>query len=292
MLKLNKGRPIAKIVGGYYHNQIIGLDTEPEKMKIEPCCKKCSEKCAKRPCCGGCEMCYAGGSDEDSDEFISDEEDEQIDAGFFDPECKLIPILNTDERDIAYVAGPSGSGKSTYAGNLIRGYHNLFPNKKIYVFSRSDAANDPAIRNLGSQIIIDESLIENPIDISKELTGGSIILFDDCNTIVNDKLKKAVDKLMADIMEIGRKLDITTVITNHLVIPNERKVSRTIMNELKCMTVFPKSGSVAQIKTALKTYFGLNNQQIDQIVSLPSRWVTIHKTYPMMVVHEHGAYVL
>jgi len=27
-------------------------------------------------------------------------------------------------------------------------------------------------------------------------------------------------------------------------------------------------------------------------LALPSRWVTIHKSYPQTVVHEHGAFIL
>ena len=53
------------------------------------------------------------------------------------------------------------------------------------------------------QVKIDETILEHPINIETELRGGSILLFDDCNTIQNDKVKKQIDKLMGDIMEIG-----------------------------------------------------------------------------------------
>ena len=45
-------------------------------------------------------------------------------------------------------------------------------------------------------IMIDESLIEEPIDITNEIKeGGCLMIFDDCNTIQNDKLKKEVEKI-------------------------------------------------------------------------------------------------
>ena len=142
------------------------------------------------------------------------------------------------------------------------------------------------------QVKIDETILEHPINIETELVGGSILLFDDCNTLQNDKLKKQIDKLMGDIMEVGRKLDITIIITNHLVIPNERKMARTLLNEAQIITVFPKSGSTQQIAYALKTYFGLSKRQIDELLDLPSRWVTVYKNYPMFVMYEYGAYIL
>lgn len=203
------------------------------------------------------------------------------------------PLMNPKQRSVTYIAGPAGSGKTTYALDLIKRYKKMFPKKLFCLFSRTDYESDPAFGDLKPcQISIDESLLENPIDITEELEGGSIILFDDCNTIQNDALKKMVEKLMADAMEIGRKLDINMVVTNHLVIPNEKKSARTIMNELNTMTIFPKSGSSQQIMYALKNYFGLSKEQIVEILNLPSRWVTISKSYPMYVIYDKGAYIL
>lgn len=278
MLSFNKGRPLAKIYGGKLNGEIIYLNNN-EEMDTGPCCKKCSKRCVKRPCCGGCNMCY------EQDEDIGDSM--EIDDG------KLVPIPNIDQRSVDYIAGPSGSGKSTYASTLAKAFTRLFPEKNFYVFSRTDARNDPVFAGMRPiQITIDESIVEHPIDITRELTGGCIVLFDDCNTIQDDKQKKAIDKLMADIMEVGRKLGIWIIITNHLVIPNEKKVARTIMNEMQSLTVFPKSGSVQQIRYCLKQYFGLNNKQIDEIINLPSRWVTVYKNYPMCVLYDKGAYIL
>jgi hypothetical protein len=166
---------------------------------------------------------------------------------------------------------------------------------KNYLFSRTDYKTDPVFANFKLkpiQITIDESLLKNPIDITKELTGGSIVFFDDCNTIPNDKLKKNIDKLMADIMEVGRKIDITIIITNHLVIPSEQKFARTILNEIQSFTFFPKSGAAAQVSYALKKYFGMMNKQIERILRINSRWITISKKYPMYVMYDKGCFIL
>jgi Cdc6-like AAA superfamily ATPase len=258
MLNFSEGKPIAHIIGGHMNGEIIYI----------------SEK---------------ENNEHNLDSSSEDEYTENISL----TNGNLSPLLNPNERTVAYIAGPSGSGKTTYAVNLIKNFNKIHPKKPFYLFSRSDHKSDPAFKGLKvNQVIIDENLIEEPIDITEELTEGSILLFDDCNTIQNDKIKHAVDKLMSDIMEIGRKLDITIIITNHLVIPNEKKVARTIMNELQLLTIFPKSGSSQQINYALKTYFGLNNNQIQSIISIPSRWITISKTYPMYVLYDKGCFIL
>lgn len=210
----------------------------------------------------------------------------QISSGSFEPR------LNPYQRNVAYIAGPSGSGKTHYAVQLIKAYQKI-TDKPLYVFSRTDCKADPAFKGMKPiQIDINESLLTDPIDITQELTDGSIVLFDDCNTIQDDKLLKVIEKLMADILEVGRKLEIDIIVTSHLVIPNNKKSARTILNELQTLTVFPKSGSAQQIRYALKTYFGLDNHQIDRIIHLRSRWVTISKSYPMYVLSEKEAYIL
>jgi phosphoenolpyruvate synthase/pyruvate phosphate dikinase len=223
--------------------------------------------------------------------------DENQEDGYEDielvPNSKLRPLMNMIDRGVYYIAGCSGSGKSTYAISLIKDYLKMYPETEFYIFSRTDAREDPAFAGIKiNQIKIDESLLNNPIDIEKEIGSRSILFFDDCNTIQNDKLKKYIESLMGDIMEVGRKLKINIVITNHLVIPNEKKFARTILNELQSLTVFPKSGSSQQISYALKTYFGLSKKQINRILNLPSRYVTILKHYPMTVLYQGGVYIL
>lgn len=279
MLNLSAGRPLALISGGEYDREIIYLKLEDD----DKCCGcvKCSKKCIRKPCCNDCKIYY---DDDDVEDNLGT--DFKIDDG------KLLALPKVDERSVDYIAGPSGSGKSTYAVSLARAFKKIYPKKDFFVFSRTDVKNDPAFAGLRPiQVTIDESIVDDPIDIT-QLSAGCFILFDDCNTLPNEKQKKAIDKLMADIMEVGRKLGIWICITNHLVIPNEKKIARTIMNEMQSLTVFPKSGASQQIRYCLKQYYGLNNKQITKIIELPSRWVTVHKNYPMCVVYDKGVFIL
>lgn len=260
------------------------------------CCRYCHEEyCQDEPCCDNCGVYYDIIESESEESDTDSEEDPKIIGTSFVPKGgKLIPLPNFEERFVEYIAGPSGSGKSTAAAQIATQFKTMFPQKPIYIFSRTDAKKDPAFMKLNPiQIDIDESLIQNPLDITQEVTeGGCLMIFDDCNTIHNDKVKKEVDKLMSDAMEVGRKLNCNIIVTNHLVIPNEKKFARTMLNEMNMLTIFPKSGSAQQIKYALKTYYGLNNKQIEKILASPGRWARVSKNYPQYVLHEGGAYIL
>jgi hypothetical protein len=178
-----KGKPIAKVISGSDSNEILYLDPD-DKSKS---------------------------SESDSSESYSEES--ESDRGQLGTEYvsdgKLIEILNPNERNISYVCGPSGSGKTTHSIELIKSFKKIFPKRDFYLFSRTDYKNDPAYKGIKvNQVLIDESLIDNPIDIEQDIPPGSILLFDDCNTIQNDKIKKSIDKLIADILEVGRKLNL------------------------------------------------------------------------------------
>jgi len=270
------------------------------------CCEYCDEnECQESPCCENCNIYYDLDSVEESVEESDDDEYEHWKEQSGKPHMiqefnvptgnKLTPIPDLTERFVDYVAGPSGSGKSTIAADLAAQFKKINPKTPIFIFSRTDAKKDPAFSKLKPfhQITLDESIVTDPIDITEEIReGGALMIFDDCNTIQNDKIKKEVEKIMSDAMEVGRKLNCNMIITSHLVTPNEKKMARTVLNEMHNLTVFPKSGSSQQIRYALKTYFGLNNKQIDKILGLNSRWVRISKTYPQYVLYDKGSYIL
>lgn len=273
MLSLTQGNPVAIIQGGDFHNELLSITEQANK-----CCVKCSSKCNKKPCCHKC--CK-------KDLYSNLGNELKLTEG------KFRRLQNFNQRSVDYICGPSGCGKSTQASILAENFMKMFPGKPFYLFSRTDAEDDPALIRLKPiQIRIDKSLIDNPIDITKELTGGCLILFDDCNTISDNKLKKAVEHLMNDIMEVGRKLKIWIVITSHLIIPSDKTFARTVLNEMHTLTVFPQAGSGYQITYVLKNYFSLNKKQIEEIINLPSRWVTISKLFPQYVIHENGCYLL
>lgn len=209
-----------------------------------------------------------------------------------DEDDSYIPLMNSDEREVWYICGPSGSGKSTFAADLINEWKHDYPKGDVFIFSRTNHKSDPAFKKIKMiQIDINEGLLEDPINIENEISEDSLIIFDDVTTIHDKELKDAVEHLMVDIMEVGRKMRIWIIVTSHLIIPNEKKFARTVLNEMQKLVVFPKGGGIQQIRYALKTYFGYSNRQIDDFINTDSRWLVFSKTYPQYILSETEAII-
>lgn len=207
---------------------------------------------------------------------------------------KLMIVPNIDaEREVIYCAGASGSGKSTMASKFITKYLELYPDNDFFLFSRKP--EDKILDKLDPiRVPINKELIEDKIDITTEFKrSGSVLLFDDCNTISDKKLKEYVEELVADILEVGRAYRLTCIITNHLIIPSEKNFSRTILNELTSFVFFPKSGSVGQTEYCLSKHFGFNKKQTSKIMSIDnSRWICILRNYPPVCISEKLMFVI
>lgn len=189
-----------------------------------------------------------------------------------------------------YVAGPSGSGKSYYVGNYIEMFKKQHKGANIWVFSRVD--EDKALdKHNVKRIMLDNGILEDPIDPAELSQGKStLVIFDDIDTIRNKDIRAEVLRLRDDILETGRHDNITSISTNHLIM--DYKKTRTLLNEVKFVTVFPQSGTSYHIKRLLKEYVGLEKNMINKIMALPSRWVTVYKVAPMLVLYERGCFLI
>lgn len=322
-LNFNCGKPIARIEGGKYFGKILYV-YDPEVHKKKLCCDKC-DNCQnkQRKCCNNCcysnlpldeiailndvffkqfnlkgkqleELRYAVTHNskpyedvlvdmyKEARNFIQTKSKSEImiDDGYFFP-------LPDFCRQCSFVAGPSGAGKTTYASNYLIEYKKMFPKNKIFVFSRLES--DPLIDKLNpSRIKLDKDLVKDPIQ--PEELKNSIVLFDDTSTIPNKEINTAIQKLLEDVLEVGRHYNIYVIMTSHLL--NCYKNTRTIMNECHTITIFPRASGSHQIRYCLKNYFGLDKNEINKIFKLRSRWVTISKTFPRYVLYNTGAYLL
>jgi hypothetical protein len=256
MFSFDKGKEIAKIIGGENDGEILHL-MEPNK----------NTNVRKK-----------------IDRILLDKNEH----------FEIIPDSNMSQ--VIYCAGARASGKTTFCLQYIKNYLKMNKGKDFYLFSRTNFEDDPAYKKLKlipMQIELDEDLVDNPIDITKHIKNGCIIFFDDCHTVHNDKIRKEIDKLMKDIIEVGRKLKITIVISNHLIIPDERKIARCILNELTLLCVFPRSGSSQQIGYCLTKYFDYTKYQVEEFTkkNMDTRWVCFYKDYPKIVVSENQAII-
>ncbi len=209
----------------------------------------------------------------------------------------FLPVLDVGGRSITYICGASGSGKSTLANDIMTNFNILFPQSNIYIFSR--LKTDPAFAELEKnesvvRVPIDEKLIEYPIDIIEDIEDFSLVLFDDIDTIFDKKLLSVVNNIKSQILEIGRHKNIYCIVTSHLINSSDRNSTRTMMNEMSNLVIFPKGGgSVYQQKYCLKNYLGFNAKQVDKILNQEdTRWVFISKNYPQYILTQKLCYLI
>lgn len=200
-----------------------------------------------------------------------------IHEGFMTP----VPNINM-ERDVLYIAGPSGSGKSTYVRRYLINYLKLYPDNDINIFScvSSDKAFDD-LPNI-NRVPIDESLAFMNMD----QLADSCCVFDDIDVVASAPVRSLLQNIRDQTLEIGRHNRITVCATSHQLM--NYKATRVLLNEATSVTVFPKTGSTYHIKRYCANYGGLSNKTTDEILALPSRWVTLSRTAPMFVLHEKG----
>lgn len=265
------GEPIALFVRKGKKPVVISIvDTSKDLVK---CCgncigKKCHGECCKR-CGGNC------GDNELQREF-------RIEDGYM----QLLP--NTKTRDTHFVAGKSGSGKSTWISKYLAEYKKMYPDNNIFLISRLDE-DDVLDKYNPIRIELNHEIVDDPIDPVEELQN-SLCIFDDTDTIGDKKIKAAINNLKDDLLQIGRHQNTFLCIVSHLI--NNYKETRTVLNESMYITFFPQAGSPHGIKYMLKNNMGLDKKQIERIMSLPSRWVTIRNMCPLAVIYEKGIYLL
>lgn len=314
MLSLKSGKPIAKIDGGEHDGKTLYLnfgDKKDKKDKIdvddpidlldEKILNKIHKMKNNKKFAKIRKMLkeeYENNSDSDFDSSDDEEYKDIIKNGkailkdkqmteFNIHEGSMKPTPNKETRQGVYVTGPSGSGKSTWIKNYAQSYKKIFPKNEVVLFSRLD--EDESIDIIKpTRIEISEDLLNDkitPADLANTLT-----IFDDTDTIRNNKILKEIDSLKDDILQTGRHENVNVVVVSHLM--SNYKQSRIVLNECQAIVFFPKCGNAYAINYVLNKYYGIDKKKVNTIMNLPSRWVYLYKNYPMFIIHDKGAFLL
>jgi hypothetical protein len=86
------------------------------------------------------------------------------------------------------------------------------------------------------------------------------------------------------ILETGRHTNTYCIYTSHLACAGND--TKRILNEAHSITFFPSTAGGRTLKYLLESYMGLDKYQIQKIKALPSRWITVCKSYPKAVLSE------
>lgn len=311
-----KGVKIARVNSGQYHNKFIRYSADIDKtakIKVSDPVNYITEKWLKdhsrKKRLTGIDLnkiytCLVSNRPPEDDDlfdlyqqcldYISDQSSNEITID--DGKIVLIPppIYKLQEGELPetsriYVAGPTGSGKSHWCAEYIKEVIKQRKYKNIYIFS--NLSEDPILDKISptpKRIAINENLIDPPILLNE--MKDSIILFDDIDAIKDDKVRKSVQKLRDEANCEGRHYSIFALSTGHQLL--NYKLTRNILADCNYITFFPRSGGDYWINQFLKNYCGCSKVEIEKIMNLPSRWVCIKKTYPMMCFYDKGLFLM
>lgn len=209
----------------------------------------------------------------------------------------IVPVIRPG-REVLYIVGASGAGKSYYAMMYLKQYHKQYPSRKIYLFT--DCKQDPLFDDSDlpiTRVALDDTYLESIEDGEAFIADDfedSIVLFDDTDTIKNKTINKHVYELMRQIMETGRKTNVTCIITSHTMSNRER--TRLQLSESTSVTFFPSNHFDEHIRYYLSHKMFLNKITIDRIMNLPSsrgaRWVTCVSGRPSYIFYSGGLFII
>ena len=199
---------------------------------------------------------------------------------------QVIPMTNIP-RTVAYSFGQSGSGKTSWTYNYAKQYKKLHPKHPIYLFSHleSDDTLDKLKPTL-KRVMINDTFADSGLKAVD--FADSLCIFDDIDALPAD-LKRPVYQHLDDILQVGWHFKTSVCITAHL--GSNYKDSRMILNKCHYITCFQGGSSPKAIKYVLETYGGLDKKDVSKLLKLPSRWITVKRTYPGAIVYQSGAFL-
>ena len=192
---------------------------------------------------------------------------------------------DSEKRFIYYIAGASGSGKSYIAKHIAEQYQKMFKGRPVYLVSKlkeDETLDGMADKPLRLNI---EKIMATPLKDLESLRE-SLVIFDDYDTL-QGKEAKAVQTLIDDICIMGRHTVTSILILSHHL--SNYKSTRLCLTEATHFVVYPQSTGAHALNYFLKTYVGMGPKEVQAIKNTGSRWLCIHKNFPIYYITETEA---
>lgn len=212
-----------------------------------------------------------------------------------------LPTTSTSKLEPEAIAGAprpsSGGGKHAAGGGAPHGSGGGLRESSSRTGTAAGASGDgtkarkaaaAAIKDdIGIRRINVESLVSAPMPLSE--LEDTLLLIDDVEDLPKEQAA-AVQELANRVANQGRHWRISMVYSQHLL--TNYKATRNLLGECHHYVIYPTGTSKAQMRTLLRSYAGLDDDQLKELRRLPSRWVAVKRTYPPTVVYDRGAYLL
>jgi len=188
----------------------------------------------------------------------------------------ILPPTDKNVREVISIAGAAGAGKSFIAKEYARRYKKLWPKRDVFVVSA--LTEDKTLDELTFlQRILVDSLVEKPLENAIGAFEDSLVIFDDIEALVGEE-RKAVNELLDALLTLGRHSRTSVIVASHL--PARGKETRLLLSESHRFVLMPHALGFNTLQYLCKAHVGLTVQQIQDLRSVPSRWVCLSKTFP------------
>jgi hypothetical protein len=213
-----------------------------------------------------------------------------------DEDFKVGVLMNEN----VFVSGASGSGKTTVIREYATNYKRINPDNSVYLVTQSREDNLPDFCRVWTanksksetyEEYLDLKYIDftyfqdsEKIDITKDY-HNSLIIFDDFMYYVGeskkdtDLIRQRVVQMILQILNLGRKVSCSAIISSHLLY--DRRMNDLFQN-IYCEInkfIFSVKSNRRQLLYVFKTYWGLTNKEIDDLMTFDpqSYMITLSK---------------
>ena len=195
-----------------------------------------------------------------------------------------IPLKSEQERSTIYISGASGKGKSYLINEISEMYHALFPNNKLYFFTKNDWTEDRSLNKDLYEFVDVDKFIEHyrTADMLKQFLltkefNNSFFIFDDIGALekISKEAAHTLQTVIDIILENKRKAKVSIAILSH--IPTNYKKTSLLIREMKQYYLFP-GNLQAKSDRIIDTYLGLSKKEIERIVdedSVDTTWLCV-----------------
>ena len=193
-----------------------------------------------------------------------------------------------EDHEVIFVAGSTGCGKSMWIRAYIIEFMLMFPERRVILFSRHE--NDPAYEDLESVIVIDmtannEDLGETTVESLEE----ALVIFDDCDRIMDKSIASFIKRLISDTIMNGRKMNINCIVTSHIVMDGAK--TKEVVSQCNKLVIFPKGGMGNGLQRLFEVYLG-QPQLLSRVIKTKGRWLVIDLHAPKYAISRKEAYPL
>jgi hypothetical protein len=206
-----------------------------------------------------------------------------------------VPNPDPKQRDAIFIASPAGGGKTVWCAAWVQKYRKLFPERPVYILSKNTVADDPAWLSLKPKDRPEQmdvnSLLSDSIDIARDFPpDGCCLVFDDLIDAFDGKMAKAVTRTVQDSLQIGRRHNISVLITSHELTSYNR--TRAILHDVHSCVLFANHTPGHSLRYFLSKLFGKVDDGMVPMLRKAGRAVQISVRAPQWWMGDHEARLL